>query len=66
MFGYIDIKNEVGPQRIGLRESRHNEQTAGPSTAPLAMRLREVSLRMTNSISANHLGSNYMSIRAIG
>jgi hypothetical protein len=30
------------------RKSGHYEQTAGPSTAPLAMRLQEAPLRMTN------------------
>src|SRR6266567_9614743 len=35
----------MGPKKIG-RKSRHYEQTAGPSTAPLAMRLRGAPFRM--------------------
>jgi hypothetical protein len=50
-------------QRRGIGANRqknmwkywHYEQNAGPSTAPLAMRLREAPFRMTISISINHL-----------
>src|SRR5260370_2744483 len=45
------------------RKYRRYEQTAGPSTASLAMGLRETPLRMTISISINHLSSNYISIQ---
>src|SRR5882724_9535538 len=44
------------------RKYRHCEQTAGPSTAPLAMRLREAPLRMTVSKLENHLTSSYMTL----
>jgi len=41
------------------------EQTAGPSTAPLAMKLREASLRMTISISLKYLLPIYRSIQLV-
>src|SRR5882757_3389453 len=41
------------------RKYRHCEQTAGPSTAPLAMRLRETPLKMTIFIPINHLSFNH-------
>jgi hypothetical protein len=34
--------------------------TAGPSTAPLAMKLRQAPLRMTDLLKINHLHATYM------
>jgi hypothetical protein len=45
----------------GEDDWRH-EQTADPSTAPLAMNLREASLRMTSRIFISRLRNVYMSI----
>src|SRR5260370_31103138 len=44
------------------RKGRSQEQTAGPSTAPLAMKLREAPLRMTHLLKIKHLRTSYMSL----
>ena len=45
-------------KRIGGTD-RHCEPTAGPSTAPLAIKLREATLRMTLHLICKHLISKH-------
>ena len=54
--GVSTFKSDVGLEQIGQkiwRKYGHYEETAGSSTATLAMKLREAPLRMTISISIN-------------
>ena len=71
--GVSPLRRQKAPPSVemtcfGGRGSENNENirydgpTAGPSTPPPAIKLREASLRMTIPISVNHLRLAYMSI----
>jgi hypothetical protein len=64
-FGYQPCPFKTVGSSSAAQRSRCYEQTAGPSTTPLAMKLQEAPLRMTSSTSVNHLSSSYMSIHAV-
>src|SRR5258707_15542898 len=59
----IGFRKRIADSRAKL--GRTNEQTAGPSTARFAMKLRAPPLRMTLLLKIRHLPSTYMSMHLV-